>query len=69
MGVAAYFHELEKVPEDELDVQDQIRYHCWKIIHLRNAALKKIDEAFFICFSASAPIRKSKRTMSRMLPF
>lgn len=50
MGVAAYFHELEKVPEDELDVQDQIRYHCWKIIHLRNAALKRIDEVFSYVF-------------------
>ena len=45
MGVGAYLDELEKAPEDELDLEDRIRCHCWKVIQFRNTALKKIDGA------------------------
>lgn len=43
MGLGTYFDELEHVNEDQLDLKDQIRYHCWKIIHLKNQFLNHID--------------------------
>lgn len=44
LGVGAYLEKLEKIPEDQLDLQDQIRYHSWKMINLKNNFLKKLDQ-------------------------
>jgi hypothetical protein len=45
MGVSAYFEELEKTPEDQLNLKDKIRYHCWRIVHLKNHCLRALDQA------------------------
>lgn len=43
LGIGSYLDKLERIPEDELDLEDRIRFHCWKVIHLKNKSLKTID--------------------------
>ncbi len=43
LGVTAYLEKLEQIPEDELELDDQIRYHCWKIMSLKNQLVQMID--------------------------
>jgi hypothetical protein len=51
MGVSAYFERLEKIPEDRLDLKDKIRYHCWKVVHLKNYCLQTLDQLACKIFS------------------
>lgn len=46
LGVKSYLKELEHVPEDELDLEDQVRYHCWRVIQIKNTVINKIDAVF-----------------------
>lgn len=46
MGVEHYIEKLQEVPEEELKVSDQLRYHIWKVIKLKDLAVKKIDAVF-----------------------
>jgi hypothetical protein len=41
----AYLEDLERTPEDQLDLKNQIRYHCWRVIQLKNNCLNAIDQA------------------------
>lgn len=43
IGVRTYLEKLEQIPEDELDLEDWIRYYCWKIINVKNNCIKTID--------------------------
>ncbi len=46
IGVGAYLEALERVPEDQLDLKDQFRYHCWKVIQLKQKCVKVADQIF-----------------------
>jgi hypothetical protein len=46
LGVRSYLEQLEELSEDELDLSDLLRYHCWKIIQLKNHVLQTIDGIF-----------------------
>lgn len=50
LEVEAYLEKLEQTPEDELDLDDLIRYHCWKVIHLKNRVIRAIDSVFTTIF-------------------
>jgi hypothetical protein len=50
LGVGAYLDKLEHIPEDDLDLDDLIRYHCWRVIQLKNAIVKSVDDLFCTVF-------------------
>lgn len=46
LGVKDRLEKLEQVPEDELDVNDLIRFHTWKFIQLKNHFIQRVDDIF-----------------------
>ncbi len=50
LKVESYFKKLEMLSEDELDLEDRVRFHCWKIIQLKNQIILRIDNALVFLF-------------------
>lgn len=46
MEVESYLDNLSKLSEDELDLNDLVRYHCWKVIQLKTKIIRSIDSVF-----------------------
>jgi hypothetical protein len=51
LGVRSYLEKLEQLSEDDLDLSDLVRYHCWKVIQLKNQAVRTIDGVFSNTFN------------------
>lgn len=51
LGVTDYLEQLEYIPENELDLEDQLRHQIWKIIQLKNHCIKTVDAVFCRIFN------------------